>query len=88
MNTFKEQNEKAHQTLSELCKDPSKFSMRVPPDEERDTDLIISKALVNADTMFELLKECRDCFLMLSLIDKSSLCDHMMAKIEKITLQN
>ena len=46
-----EQIEKAQDTLSALCKNPSLFTMRVPADEDRDTDLIIAKALRYANQM-------------------------------------
>ena len=46
-----EQIEKAQDVLSALCKNPSSFTMRVPADEEKDTDLIIAKALRYANQM-------------------------------------
>ena len=51
MSIVAEQIEKAQDTLSALCKNPSSFIMRVPADEERDTDLIIAKALRYANQM-------------------------------------
>lgn len=51
MSIVAEQIEKAQDTLSALCKNPSSFTMRVPADEERDTDLIIAKALRYANQM-------------------------------------
>lgn len=55
MKTLKEVNQKAHDELSRLCKNPKSFTMRVPADRERDSDLIISDALCNADKMIELI---------------------------------
>lgn len=45
------QIEKAQDALSALCKNPSSFTMRVPADEDKDTDLIIAKALRYANQM-------------------------------------
>lgn len=45
MLTYEKQNKKAMDVLSELCKNPKSFTMRVPSDEEKDTDLIIAKVL-------------------------------------------
>ena len=50
-NVVHEQIEKAQDVLSALCKNPSSFTMRVPADEEKDTDLIIAKALRYANQM-------------------------------------
>lgn len=64
LSDFRKQNENAKNTLSELCKNPQSFTMHIPADEERDTDLIIAKALRNADTMINkielLLASCTD----------------------------
>ena len=51
MSEVEIQIEKAQETLSMLCKNPSSFTMRVPADEDRDTDLIIAKALKYANQM-------------------------------------
>jgi hypothetical protein len=47
------------------------------------------KEIVSAHTkeMFNLLKESRDAFVLLSLVDKSKLSKEMIEKIEKITHQ-
>jgi hypothetical protein len=50
-NVVFEQIEKAQDALSALCKNPSSFTMRVPADEDKDTDLIIAKALRYANQM-------------------------------------
>ena len=51
MSKVKDQIDKAQLTLSELCKNPNSFVMRVPADEDKDTDLIIAKALRYASEM-------------------------------------
>lgn len=60
MPTFKEQNEKAKDTLRKLCHNPSSFTMKVPADEENDTDLILAKALKNADTMIKIFSTIKE----------------------------
>jgi hypothetical protein len=51
IKTAKDVIVKAQDTLSELCKNPSSFTMRIPADPERDTDLIIASALRCANRM-------------------------------------
>lgn len=51
MKKITQQIEKAQNALSELCKNPNSFTMRIPANEEKDTDLIIAKALYYAKEM-------------------------------------
>lgn len=56
LTLFKHQNELANEKLDELIQKPrTAFTMSVPAKEESDHDLVIARALNNADKMIALL---------------------------------
>jgi hypothetical protein len=83
-NVVFEQIEKAQDALSALCKNPSSFSMRVPADEEKDTDLIIAKALRYANQMRIALDKI---VVMVDLFDESKL-PYFLDKIKSIAINS
>ena len=55
--TVFEKIEKAEQRVTDLCEGKVDWTMRVPADEEKDSDLIITAALCSAKTRIEELED-------------------------------